>query len=89
MTDTSNLRIDEIEKRLLEALIPYQRAGAFDEIMTALEHVISFQMALACPECRRHIARRLRADLPAMLNAADQLAREARAQNGEQHHHSH
>ena len=79
-------RVNEILQRVVEALRPEQGTeGGFDHILTALEHAFVFQMALACPRCRKNIARKLRSDLPMMLNKASSLARAAQQAHGEQH----
>ena len=49
--------------------------------------MISFQMALVCSKCRRNIARKLRADLPAMVSHAQQMQHRAQQEFGEFHFH--
>jgi hypothetical protein len=78
-------RIDTIFQRILKAIEPDQSHDGFDSIILALQKAITFQMALACPHCRKGIGRKLRADIPAMLTAAGQLARSAQQEFGEHH----
>lgn len=79
-------RIETILQHILE-VIESDRQGPddFDSITLALQKAITFQMALACPHCRKQIVRRLRAHIPAMLNAASQLARSAQEEFGKHH----
>jgi hypothetical protein len=64
---------DEILHSILEAIMPDQGPDNFDSILAALQDAISFQMAFACPICRKRLASKLRQDIPAMLVRADQL----------------
>ena len=77
--------IDEILHRILKAIGPDQHGG-IERILTALQAALTVQIALAHSDCRENITRRLRADLPAMLNKAYQLAHEAQELYGEQHY---
>jgi hypothetical protein len=81
-------RVDQILERILEAIHQDQGSDSFDNILEALQDAIAFQMALTCPACRRKIARKLRADIPAMLTRAAQFAAEAQQEHGE-HHYQH
>jgi hypothetical protein len=78
-------RIETIFQRILEAIHPDQGLDGFDAIFLALQRAISFQMALACPHCRKGLGRELRANIPAMLTAAGQLQRSAQQEFGEHH----
>jgi hypothetical protein len=75
--------IDEILHRILKAIGPDQHGG-IERILTALQTALTVQIALAHSDCRENITRRLRADLPAMLNMATQFARELQDRFGEQ-----
>jgi len=80
-------RVEKILQRILEAIRPDQGKGdGFDHILIALEQALAFQMVQLCPDCRRRLARQLRADIPAMLTKAADLAREAQQEHGEQHY---
>ena len=78
-------RIETIFHRILEAIKPDQGLDGFEAILLALQRAISFQMALACPDCRKGLGRKLRANIPAMLIAAGQLQRSAQREFGEHH----
>ena len=65
--------VEEIFHRILEAIMPYQGHNNFDNILEALKDAVSFQMACACPVCRKRLASKLRQDIPAMLVKADRL----------------
>jgi hypothetical protein len=67
-------RVEQIFRRILEAIDPDQGPDGFDSILTALKDAISFQMAFACPICRKRLASKLRQDIPAMLVRADQIS---------------
>jgi hypothetical protein len=56
-----------------------------NDLWQAIEGVISYQMALLCPDCRQKLAEKLRADIPVMLMRASQMVPDARAQYGEFH----
>jgi hypothetical protein len=49
----------------------------FGDVLTALVYVFTHCIALACPDCRKGIARQLRKRIPQMLADANQLAAEA------------
>ena len=93
MTDASVVltvdeeKVEAIAQRILEAVKPYQGKEGFGSILAALEEMISFQMALVCSKCRRNIARKLRADLPAMVSHAQQIQHRAQQEFGEFHFH--
>ena len=80
-------QVEAIVQCILEAVKPYQGKEGFGSILAALEEAITFQMALVCSKCRRNIARKLRADLPAMLSHAGQMQRKAQQEFGEFHFH--
>ena len=63
--------IDRLQETILQATIAADADAAV--ILHAMKRVIVFWMARSCPDCRRRIARELKADLPSMLNAAAQL----------------
>jgi len=71
---SSEERVDEILQRILEAIRPYQGRDDYDSILNALIQAISFQMAIACPICRRKFAKMLRGHIPEMLTDANRLA---------------
>ena len=50
----------------------------YDVIFSALRDVFTFWMSTVCSECRRDVARKLKADIPAMLNRASQFAAETK-----------
>jgi hypothetical protein len=56
-----------------------------NDLWQALEGIISYQMALLCPDCRQKLAEKLRADIPVMLTRASQMVPDARYQYGEFH----
>jgi hypothetical protein len=56
-----------------------------NDLWQALEGIISYQMALLCPDCRQKLAEKLRADIPVMLMRASQMVPDAREQFGEFH----
>jgi hypothetical protein len=66
-------RVDEILQRILKAIEPVQGPAEFNNIITALKDAISFQMALACPICRKRLASELSRDVPEILNRANQF----------------
>jgi hypothetical protein len=78
-------RSDKILHRILEAIKPDQGVDGFDDILAALQAAIAFQMSLNCANCRKKIARKLRADIPAMLTFAGRIAKEAQQEFGEHH----
>jgi hypothetical protein len=64
-------RIERIQQRIIDAIKPDQGSdGGFDHILVALEHVLAFQMALLCQDCRQRLAKKLRADIPAIVTCA-------------------
>lgn len=73
-------RVEEILHRILGAIMPYQGHDGFYDILQALENAYSFEIAVACPNCRRRLARKLRSKIPAMVTRADQLAASSGAQ---------
>jgi hypothetical protein len=83
MTDED--RVDRIVLRILDAIKPDQGQDGFAHIFNALTQALSLQMALLCPDCRRKLAQKLRAHIPAMLTSASRLAREAQQEFGEHH----
>jgi hypothetical protein len=78
-------RTDRILQRILKAIEPDQGVDGFEDILAALQGALVFQMSLNCSNCRKKIARKLRADIPAMLTSAGQLARSAQQEFGEHH----
>jgi hypothetical protein len=66
-------KVEGIFHRILEAIMPDQGHDNFQNILVALQDAISFQMACACPICRKRLASKLRQDIPAMLVKADRL----------------
>jgi hypothetical protein len=77
--------IERIFYRILEAIKPDQGIDGFDHILAALQRAIAFQMSLNCSNCRKKLARKLRADIPAMLTYAGRLAESAQQEFGEHH----
>jgi hypothetical protein len=53
-----------------------------DVVFSALQRAFMFWMARYCLACRKNIARKLRADIPAMVNSASQFAAEIAAKTG-------
>jgi hypothetical protein len=45
-----------------------------DTIFEALQQVFIFWMSIVCANCRRNVARKLTADIPKMIDCADQTA---------------
>jgi hypothetical protein len=45
-----------------------------DVVFDALMEVFIFSMSCVCADCRRNIARKLEADIPAMLTTANKFA---------------
>lgn len=69
--------VQEIEHKIIAIFYPPGAAEPpyrFEHVMTALMNCVTFQMALACPACRKHIAQKIRQNLPAMLTTAGHLA---------------
>jgi hypothetical protein len=56
-----------------------------DAFRSAIEEIISYYMALLCPDCRQKMAERLLNDIPAMLARASELVPDARSEYGEFH----
>ena len=69
----SNDRIDELARKIVAGIINDDERD-YDIIFAALTHVFAFWMSCVCRNCRRDVARKLKADIPAMLNSASQLA---------------
>ena len=67
-------RVEQIYGRIIEAIMPDQGHEAYFDILTALYDAISFQLACACPICRKRLASKLRQDIPAILVRADRLS---------------
>jgi hypothetical protein len=68
--DNHNSNVDELRERLINALDGANKERA----LFALRDAIVFVMSQTCIECRRKIVRELKANLPAMLNVAGQIA---------------
>jgi hypothetical protein len=74
---TDNLdedKVEEILHSILNTITPYQRLENFASILVALQDALSFQMALACPVCRKRLAHTLRHNVPEILHRANRLA---------------
>jgi hypothetical protein len=72
--------VEEIERKILEAIHGAGTKYNFNHIMSALMNTVVFQMALVCPTCRKNIARKIKRDIPGMVIHAGQLAATARAE---------
>lgn len=67
-------RIETIVQNILKAIDPDQ-GDDIEVIFTALQKAITIQMSfVACPHCRKQIARTFRSEVSAMLKDANQLA---------------
>jgi hypothetical protein len=67
--------IDEdrrIFKRIIDAIMPDEGHDGYMDILIALNDAISFQLAFACPICRKRLASKLRQNIPAILVRANQ-----------------
>jgi hypothetical protein len=67
-------RIETIVQNILKAIDPDQGDNV-EVIFEALQKAITRQLSfVACPHCREKIAETFRADMPAMLKIANELA---------------
>jgi hypothetical protein len=69
--------VERLERKLIATINDKTEGYGFENTLTALVHAFTFQMALACPGCRKNIARALRKGVPEMLATANRLAAEA------------
>jgi uncharacterized protein YbaR (Trm112 family) len=60
-------------KRIFDAIEEAEITDG-DLIFEALKQQLVFRMAMVCPDCRRNIARKLKAEIPVMLASAAQFA---------------
>ncbi len=67
--------VERIEQKLLAAID--HETDSFADVLNAIVHVLTFHMALACPGCRKSIARSLRKRVPQILSDANQIAASA------------
>jgi hypothetical protein len=65
-------KLDQLELKIIAAI--RESDADWDVAFVALQHVVAFYMAAVCSNCRRNAARELKANIPSMLNAANQLA---------------
>ena len=57
--------VESIEQKI-RAAIDLDADDDLNHVFTALAHVFSFYMAVACADCRKNIARKLRKRIPEM-----------------------
>lgn len=67
-------RVGKILERIIAAIKPDQGPDGFDNILIALQDAISFQVAFACPICRKRLASQLSENIPTILKRANQLS---------------
>jgi hypothetical protein len=68
-----------IEQKIIGIIHADDADYDFHAAMNALVHVIAFEMLLACPECRKGLAKQLKRRIPAILTQANTLAAMARS----------
>jgi hypothetical protein len=62
-------QIEALSRKIATVTIDAGADG--DVVFSALQHVFTFWMSRVCPACRRNVARKLKSDVPAMLNRAN------------------
>ena len=72
MFDDAKPELEAIEQRLVTA-IDFQ-GDHLDDTFAAILNVFTFTMSLACPDCRKVVAKQLRKHVPQMLTDANRLA---------------
>ena len=86
MFDDDVPEVAELEQKIIKAIFGDVQNDGFapdegpklDHVLSALVGVFFFVIALACPNCRKKIARHLRKLVPGMLHQANHLAATAR-----------
>ena len=66
--------VERLERKLIAIINDKTDRYEFVDTLGALVHAFTFQMALACPGCRKNIAKQLRKRVPEMLADANRLA---------------
>jgi hypothetical protein len=83
ITMTDETKLDEIRGQIIDILHPQIRAAKtagdpdFETIITALRDVLTFEMSLLCPVCRKRFAVQFKRRIPLMVIEANQMAAEA------------
>lgn len=72
MKNMEHERIERLRRKIIDLTV--DDGADPDTIFSALQSAFVFWLSIVCRNCRRDIARKLRADIPAMLNNANQLA---------------
>lgn len=74
MFTNDKIEVEHLERKLVAIINDETDSHEFEDTLTALVRAFTFQMALACPGCRKNIARQLRKRIPEMLTDANRLA---------------
>jgi hypothetical protein len=72
MKNTDHEQLGRLEQKIIDLTI--DDGADPDTIFTALQGAFVFWMSTVCLNCRRDVAKKLRANIPAMLNNANQVA---------------
>ena len=70
--------VEQLEKRIIAAIFPPDappgQGPSMQVLLSALTHVLSFCIAMACPDCRKRIGREFRKRVPEIISDANRLA---------------
>jgi hypothetical protein len=86
MMELEQQKLKQLERKINDAIMAADLVDP-DTIFEVLKRVFAFWMSGVRSDYRRHVASKLRADIPAMLNSADAFEAKFEADTSGRKHH--